>query len=161
MIKDIDSTEIDFEERLSPHFTVGEMLRSGTAVSMCIKNVPAIVPAVGESSREEVMENLRALCKSVLEPLRRRVGRVIVVGGYRCKALNMAVHGAEHSQHLRGEAADIHVTGLEMCRKYAAILSQTDFDQMILEPPESMIKRWIHVSYKRNGKNRHQILGAK
>lgn len=89
------------------------------------------------------------------------MGRVIVVGGYRCEAVNRAVHGAEHSQHLRGEAVDIHVTGLEMCRKYAAILSQTDFDQMILEPTDSTLKRWIHISYKRNGKNRHQILGAK
>jgi len=159
MIKNIDSTEIDFEERLSPHFTVGEMMRSGKAVGMGVKNVPEENPAPGEASREEVIENLRELCKCVLEPLRRRVGRVIVVGGYRCEAVNRAVHGAEHSQHLRGEAVDIHVTGLEMCRKYAAILSQTDFDQMILEPQDSMIKRWIHVSYKRNGKNRHQIWG--
>ena len=161
MIKNIDSTEIDFEERLSPHFTVGEMLRSGKAVGMGIKNVPEENPAPGEASRAEVIENLRELCNKVLEPLRRRVGRVIVVGGYRCEAVNRAVMGAEHSQHLRGEAADIHVTGLEMCRKYAAILAQTDFDQMILEPQESIKKRWIHVSYKRNGKNRHQILGAK
>ncbi len=161
MIKNIDSTEIDFEERLSPHFTVGEMLRSGKAVGMGIKNVPEVNPAPGEASRAEVIENLRELCNKVLEPLRRRVGRVIVVGGYRCEAVNRAVMGAEHSQHLRGEAADIHVTGLEMCRKYAAILSQTDFDQMILEPQESIKKWWIHVSYKRNGKNRHQILGAK
>ena len=161
MIKNIDSTEIDFEERLSPHFTMGEMLRSGKAVGMGVKNVPEVNPALGEASREEVIENLRGLCNKVLEPLRRRVGRVIVVGGYRCEAVNRAIMGAEHSQHLRGEAADIHVTGLEMCRKYAAILSQTDFDQMILEPQESIKKRWIHVSYKRNGKNRHQILGAK
>ena len=161
MIKNIDFTEIDFEERLSPHFTVGEMLRSGKAVGMGIKNVPEVNPAPGEASRAEVIENLRELCNKVLEPLRRRVGRVIVVGGYRCEAVNRAVMGAEHSQHLRGEAADIHVTGLEMCRKYAAILSQTDFDQMILEPQESIKKRWIHISYKRNGKNRHQILGAK
>ena len=161
MIKNIDSTEIDFEERLSPHFTVGEMLRSGKAVGMGIKNVPEVNPALGEASKEEVIENLRGLCNKVLEPLRRRVGRVIVVGGYRCEAVNRAVMGAEHSQHLRGEAADIHVTGLEMCRKYATILSQTDFDQMILEPQESIKKRWIHISYKRNGKNRHQILGAK
>ena len=161
MIKNIDSTEIDFEERLSPHFTVGEMLRSGKAVGMGIKNVPEVNPAPGEASRAEVIENLRELCNKVLEPLRRRVGRVIVVGGYRCEAVNRAVMGAEHSQHLRGEAADIHVTGLEMCRKYVAILAQTDFDQMILEPQESIKKRWIHISYKRNGKNRHQILGAK
>ena len=161
MIKNIDSTEIDFEERLSPHFTVGEMLRSGKAVGMGIKNVPEVNPAPGEASRAEVIENLRELCNKVLEPLRRRVGRVIVVGGYRCEAVNRAVMGAEHSQHLRGEAADIHVTGLDMCRKYVAILAQTDFDQMILEPQESIKKRWIHISYKRNGKNRHQILGAK
>ena len=161
MIKNIDSTEIDFEERLSPHFTVGEMLRSGKAVGMGIKNVPEVNPAPGEASRAGVIENLRELCNKVLEPLRRRVGRVIVVGGYRCEAVNRAVMGAEHSQHLRGEAADIHVTGLEMCRKYATILAQTDFDQMILEPQESIKKRWIHISYKRNGKNRHQILGAK
>ena len=161
MIKNIDSTEIDFEERLSPHFTVGEMLRSGKAVGMGIKNVPEVNPAPGEASRAEVIENLRELCNKVLEPLRRRVGRVIVVGGYRCEAVNRAVMGAEHSQHLRGEAVDIHVTGLEMCRKYAAILAQTDFDQMILEPQESIKKRWIHISYKRNGKNRHQILGEK
>lgn len=161
MIKNIDSTEIDFEERLSPHFTVGEMLRSGKAVGMGIKNVPEVNPVPGEASRAEVIENLRELCNKVLEPLRRRVGRVIVVGGYRCEAVNRAVMGAEHSQHLRGEAADIHVTGLEMCRKYAAILAQTDFDQMILEPQESIKKRWIHISYKRNGKNRHQILGEK
>ena len=161
MIKNIDSTEIDFEERLSPHFTVGEMMRSGKAVGMGIKNVPEVNPASGEASRAEVIENLRELCRCVLEPLRRCVGRVIVVGGYRCEAVNRAVMGAEHSQHLRGEAADIHVTGLEMCQKYATILAQTDFDQMILEPQESIKKRWIHVSYKRNGKNRHQILGEK
>ena len=161
MINDNHSTEIDFEERLSPHFTVGEMMRSGTAVNMGVNNVPEENPASGEASREEVIENLRGLCKMVLEPLRRCVGRVIVVGGYRCEAVNRAVMGAEHSQHLRGEAVDIHVTGLEMCRKYAAVLSKTDFDQMILEPQDAVMKRWIHISYKRNGKNRHQILGAK
>lgn len=102
MIKDIDSTEIDFEERLSPHFTMGEMMRSGKAVGMGVKNVPEVNPVPGEASREEVIENLRELCRCVLEPLRRRVGRVIVVGGYRCEAVNRAVHGAEHSQHMRG-----------------------------------------------------------
>lgn len=40
MINDSHSNEIDFEERLSPHFTVGEMMRSGKAVGMGVKNVP-------------------------------------------------------------------------------------------------------------------------
>ena len=80
---------------------------------------------------------------------------------YRSPVLNKAIHGAFDSQHLRGEAVDIHVTGAEMCRKYAAVLRQTDFDQMILEPLEATCKRWIHISYRRDGRNRHQILGEK
>ena len=160
MTNQTKSTDLDCEERLSPHFTVGEMLRSGTAIAMGIKNVPADAPAGGETPREEVVTNLSALCTHVLEPPRRQVGRVIVTSGYRCEALNRAVQGALRSQHLKGEAADIHVTGLEMCRKYVAVLRHTDFDQMILEPCGSARKRWIHVSYRRRGGNRHQILGA-
>lgn len=47
MINDSHSNEIDFEERLSPHFTVGEMMRSGKAVGMGVKNVPEVNPAPG------------------------------------------------------------------------------------------------------------------
>lgn len=159
MTNETKSANLDYEEQLSPHFTVGEMLRSGKAVMLCIRNVPGAEASAGCASREEVMANLRALCTCVLEPLRRRVGRVVIVSGYRCEALNRAVHGAARSQHLRGEAADIHVTGLAMCRKYVDILRHTDFDQLILEPQNSVVKRWIHVSYRRDGKNRHQILG--
>ena len=161
MMNDNLFNEIDLSERLSPHFTVGEMMRSGEAVKRRIKNVPKTEGRNGEVLREEVMENLKALCACVLEPLRRRVGRVIVTSGYRSPVLNKAIHGAFDSQHLRGEAVDIHVTGTEMCRKYAAVLRQTDFDQMILEPLEATCKRWIHISYRRDGRNRHQILGEK
>ena len=41
MTNETKSTDLDYEERLSPHFTVGEMLRSGVAVMLRIKNVPA------------------------------------------------------------------------------------------------------------------------
>ena len=161
MMNDNLFNEIDLSERLSPHFTVGEMMRSGEAVKRRIKNVPKTEGRDGEVLREEVMENLKALCACVLEPLRRHVGRVIVTSGYRSPVLNKAIHGAFDSQHLRGEAVDIHVTGAEMCRKYAAVLRQTDFDQMILEPLGATCKRWIHISYRRDGRNRHQILGEK
>lgn len=144
--------KIDFDEKLSPHFTVGEMLRSGTAIRLGIKNVPEEHPEDGLTN-EEVVENLRLLAVKVLEPLRRRVGRVIVTSGYRCQALNRAVGGVATSQHLCGQAADIHVTGNEMCRKYARIIRQlTPFDQLILEPAGSLQKRWIHVSYRPKGR---------
>lgn len=144
--------KIDFDEKLSPHFTVGEMLRSGTAIRLGIKNVPEEHPEDGLTN-EEVVENLRQLAVKVLEPLRQRVGRVIVTSGYRCRVLNRAVGGVATSQHLCGQAADIHVTDNEMCRKYARIIRQlTPFDQLILEPAGSPQKRWIHVSYRPKGR---------
>lgn len=153
--------KIDFDEKLSPHFTVGEMLRSGTAIRLGIKNVPEEHPEDGLTN-EEVVENLRQLAVKVLEPLRQRVGRVIVTSGYRCRVLNRAVGGVATSQHLYGQAADIHVTGNEMCRKYARIIRQlTPFDQLILEPAGSPQKRWIHVSYRPKGRGSVGVSGPK
>ncbi|GAA3006747.1 hypothetical protein GCM10019997_22050 [Prevotella corporis] len=153
--------KIDFDEKLSPHFTVGEMLRSGTAIRLGIKNVPEEHPEDGLTN-EEVVENLRQLAVKVLEPLRQRVGRVIVTSGYRCRVLNRAVGGVATSQHLCGQAADIHVTGNEMCRKYARIIRQlTPFDQLILESAGLPQKRWIHVSYRPKGRGSVGVSGPK
>lgn len=137
-------------ERLSPHFTLAEMTRSGVALRHGIANRPG---------REEV-ESLRRLCVAVLEPLRRRVGRVLVTSGFRCRELNARVGGAEGSQHLRGEAADLYVSSTEQARKYAAIImAHSDFDQLILEPLGSARKRWIHVSHASRRGQRRQVLG--
>lgn len=137
-------------ERLSPHFTLAEMTRSGVALRHGIANRPG---------REEV-ESLRRLCVAVLEPLRRRVGRVLVTSGFRCRELNARVGGAEGSQHVRGEAADLYVSSAEQARKYAAIImAHSDFDQLILEPLGSARKRWIHVSHASRRGQRRQVLG--
>lgn len=132
---------------LSEHFTLDEMVRSGTAIRLGIDNRPDA----------EAVENMRVLCLEVLEPLRRRYGRIIVTSGYRCGKLNEAVGGARNSQHLRGEAADIYVSGQEMCGKYADFIRRnTDFDQLIREPVGAKNKRWLHVSHTRRRANRHQ-----
>ena len=151
-------TFVDLNQRLSPHFTLGEMLRSGRAIQLNIDNVPGEKSSPFEASYTDVVENLKALSMNVLEPLRQQVGRVIITSGYRCQELNDAVGGVANSQHLRGEAADIHITTREMLDKYTRILLKTDFDQLILEPINAPIKRWIHVSYKRSGKNRHELI---
>ena len=39
------------------------------------------------------------------------------------------------------------------------ITENCDFDQLILEPRGQPQKRWLHVSYSINHKNRHQLLG--
>ena len=54
-------------------------------------------------------ENVKALVSEVLDPVREQLGMPIVVtSGYRCDKHNKDVGGVRNSQHLRGEAADIH-----------------------------------------------------
>ena len=95
--------------------------------------------------------NVRALVENVLDPVREKLGRPIVVNsGYRCREYNLAVGGVKHSQHLVGEAADIHCEDNELLKQL--IVENGKFDQLISYPT------FLHVSYKRNGANRHQKL---
>lgn len=142
--------KLTLDEHLSPHFTVGEFFRSGTAIRLGIDNNPDAHPGEGISTAE-VVENLRALCTEVLEPLRRRMGRVIVTSGYRCQELNKAVGGVWNSQHLKGEAADIFVPDTATAMRYGHILERhSAVQQLLLEPMGIQQKRWIHVGFRRS-----------
>ena len=133
---------------LTEHFTLTEFVRSETAERKHIDNTPTV----------EVVANLRALCRNVLEPTRVSFGAPIyITSGYRCQALNKAVGGKPTSQHLRGEAADLQVRGVKNLRKlYNAIKSHGVFDQLLYETNRTGAK-WIHVSYTSYG-NRHQAI---
>ena len=100
--------------------------------------------------------NVRALVANVLDPVREKLGKPIVVNsGYRCKEHNLEVGGVTNSQHLVGEAADIvpvHGSWLTVQDLANAIKENGKFDQLIAYPT------FLHVSYKRSGVNRHQIL---
>lgn len=131
---------LDLAARLSPHFTVGELIvttRAGLRAEQ----------AAGAASR---LEALRALCVDVLEPIRLRAGGPVqVVSGYRCPALNAAVCGSPKSQHLRGEAADIHLpAGVDIRETWEWIgwASGIRFGQLILEGEVPGRPTWIHVS---------------
>ena len=134
---------------LTPHFSLMEMQRSGTAIEQGIDNT---IPP-------EAQRRLTLLCRHVLEPLRQRFERIIITSGYRCKELNKAVGGVDNSQHTTGEAADIHVSDQEQALRFLNFLTEhTDFDQIILEPRHRLRKRWIHVSYTQERKNRRMVL---
>lgn len=134
---------------LSEHFSLYEMVRSGTAISENIDNTPT----------EAVVSNLRDLCINVLEPLRRRYGAIIISSGYRCEELNRAVGGVKNSQHMRGEAADIHTSSLEQAERYFHFIKEkTDFDQLLLERKLDNGCCWIHVSYTTRRANRQQAI---
>ena len=92
-------TELELERMqqmlLSTHFTLGEFLRSGTAIKYGIDNTP---------QNAIIIIRLMMLCEQVLEPLRKNFGVITVTSGYRCPQLNLAVHGVPGSQHTLGEA---------------------------------------------------------
>lgn len=133
------------ETPLSQHFTLGEFIASGVALRHGIDNTPSA----------EHVANLRALCLNVLEPLRRRFGVLRITSGYRCPKLNALVGGSPASQHLRGEAADIHTGGREASEKiYEYAMKYLTYDQLLLEHVEKTGTRWLHVSWRRDGRQR-------
>lgn len=134
--------------QLTEHFTLSEFVRSETAENKHIDNTPTAV----------VVDNLRALCRNVLEPARMAFGEPIyITSGYRCPALNKAVGGKPTSQHLRGEAADLQVKGVRnLKRLYNAILDHGVFDQLLYESNKAGAK-WVHVSYASYGNRRQAI----
>ena len=107
-----------------------------------------------------VRENIEALVENVLDPARERLGMPIRVNsGYRCAKHNRKVGGVAASQHLLGEAADVVPVNSEkgkvkseLERLVRIIKEQGAFDQQIVYPT------FVHVSYKRIGRNRKQII---
>lgn len=143
-------------------FTISELIKSETAIKNRIWN--------GAGKEEE--DNLRALVAAVLDPLRRQFGAPIhVSSGYRCPAVNKAIPGSSvTSQHMFGEAADIYVTkevnGKKLTDKQKVyilgrlVVALGNYDQVIFENvgKSDMLPEWIHVSWRRKGDNRHNIL---
>ena len=101
--------------------------------------------------------NIEALVEQVLDPARERYGKPVCVNsGYRCARHNAAVGGVAGSQHMRGEAADICCSDNE---RLARIIEENGrYDQLIRYMGPGGKIRFIHVSWKRNGMNRKQVL---
>ena len=125
-------------DQLTANFTVKEL----TVTNRPLANVP---------NKNEV-EQLRLLAVNILQPLREKLGRpVLVNSAFRSEAVNKAVGGTPTSQHRLGQAADIRVTGmspLELCK--FIIAAGLPFDQLIEEGT------WTHVSF--GPRNRRQVL---
>ena len=99
----------------------------------------------------EVRQNIEALVANVLGSLQEAYGKSIYVNsGHRCEAYNRKVGGVSRSQHIVGEAVDIHCDDNAKLAKL--IVQQGRFDQLIIYPT------FLHVSYKRSGMNRHKVL---
>lgn len=136
--------------RISKNFTLDELTASATAKTKGIINAPGV---------DEVC-NMCALVHHVLQPLRDAMKEPIKIGsGYRCTRLNQAVGGVANSQHIKGQAADLCIDGdMKKGRRWFNwILDNCDFDQLIMEH-NAKGSYWVHVSYRADGNNRHQVI---
>lgn len=133
--------------QLSTHFSLEELTRSKAATKAGLKNQPAA----------KELAALEALCTNTLESIRAYFGKPItILSGYRCPAVNKLVGGAPDSQHLRGEAADITISGIANVDIYHFIKDNLDFDQVIAEKlkKDNGANGWVHVSYStKNNRN--------
>lgn len=131
------------------YFSIAEFLRSDEAEKHQVKNIP------DDAQLSQVLGNIKALVLNILDPLRARVGRpIIITSGYRSQRVNELVGGSKTSQHLTGQAADFHVQGYtpqQMDVVYQTIQMCFDFDQLIFYPSKII----IHVSWDGN-KNRQE-----
>ena len=135
---------------MGKYFSIAELTKSDTARNKKINNHPT----------EQIESNLNQLIDNILDPLREAYKQPIIVSsGYRCPELNKAVKGAKSSQHVLGQAVDIHTKSntKESNKELFDLIKQLKlpFDQLINEYNYS----WVHVSY--SPRNRRQILNIK
>ena len=117
------------------YFSFKEMIKSDTAKSKGIENIPDW----------EQIDALQTLIEAVLDPLREWYGKPIhITSGYRCEALNEAVGGSFTSYHMLGAASDINQGSKEENQKlFDYIKDNLPFTELGWEGNG----KWIHVAY--------------
>jgi hypothetical protein len=129
--------------QLTNNFSLKELTASDTATRKGLDNTP----------NEAVTANLKTLAENILQPVREHYGKSVKVNsGYRSPEVNASVGGSKTSDHCKGQAADIEITGVANGDLAKYIAENYKFTQVILEfytqgIPDS---GWVHVSYDAN-----------
>lgn len=143
--------------KLSPHFTLAEMIYSRRAAQQGISNAPP----------EEALPLVREFCEVILEAIRARFGPVFITSGYRGSILNALISGVPDSQHIWTAdhcAVDFQVRGytLRVVFDWIRLESGLPFDQVTLEygkVPDSEADDCIHISFVKPPR-RQALMGA-
>lgn len=140
--------------KLTPNFTLEELIVSPTAKRLGLPNTPS----------QEHIANMKYVCEKILEPVRAHFGKPVQINSsYRAPAVNKAVGGSKTSQHSNGEAVDFEIPGISNKTVADWVADNLEFDQVILEfynAKDGANSGWVHASIKRNGQNRKQRLIA-
>ncbi|MBC8425121.1 hypothetical protein H8E07_13440 [bacterium] len=142
-------TDLDLgrTSRLEPNFTIEELAYTGHT-EFAKQNLAFAWEHWSELKRVATM----------LQHIRDHFGKPVHVhSGIRCPALNDHIGGSPSSQHMRGEAADFHVQGVEFVDVFDWIRNESGlkWGQIILEgdPPS-----WIHMSLVGQLERTQQVL---
>ncbi len=78
----------------------------------------------GEETPDAVVNNIRRLCLTVLQPIRDEwLGPIVITSGWRSATWN-AKTGVPKSRHLTGEAADIRPVFLDVLPRFRAMVER-------------------------------------
>lgn len=146
--------EMNLQEKITANFTLGELLYSGTAVRLGLKNIPNDVQLA------HLKESAHGLFQKVRDVLNQPIQ---INSGFRCDAVNKAVGGSKTSAHCNGYAIDFVCPKFGTPFEIAVFLARElpkkgfKFDQIILE-----FDSWVHIGFKNTeGMQRGQVLTAK
>ncbi len=138
--------EFNYGNNLSPNYKVKDL--------SLLVSFPHRIKEQHDLTKEDIVCNLKSVSENILEPIKNKFPSVKV---------NSAFRGGKNrsgkiSQHEKGEAIDIQFPGLKP-KDYLPIskwiVENLPFDQFIFEHGNSI---WLHISNKKNGSNRKQIL---
>lgn len=125
---------------ISKWFTLEELIRTDSTSQE--NNIPSW----------DCVVRLMSLCRYVLDPVREKYGKTIVVtSGFRTPFLNRLVGGVPSSQHMQGLAADLRC---DDPKALFDLIAESDlpFDQLIYYQK----KKFVHVSYSPT--YRHEVI---
>jgi hypothetical protein len=156
-------------KEVSKYVSYKEVIHSNTAVAKGINNEPS----------DEQLELIRECAKNIFDKLRVAAGGPVKINSvFRSDALNEAIGGSKTSQHSvgldtsknsYGAAFDVDDyyyfregsgTKFDNNDTFYWIYENCDFDQLIAEFPVNGYMKWVHFSYRPDGKNRNQVLIA-
>lgn len=134
---------------LSKNFTLEELIYSPTAKRLKIDNTPS----------KYVISSLKKLCENVLQPLRDKYEKpIIVTSGYRSSRLNKAVGGSSTSDHVYGRAADIRTVDDNNKILWDLLLDMVQKGEIYVKQViDEFGYDWIHVSFQ-EGNKKNQFL---
>lgn len=140
--------------KLSKYLTLDEAIKSPTAIKNGIANFP----------NPEQLEAMRYVAVEVFDKVREFVGGPLYASSFfRSPELNRIIGGSSKtSQHMTGEAIDIDCDVFRHGNNavvFFFIKNKLAFDQLIGEYPNHEGNfAWVHVSLRRDGRNRHEVL---